>query len=190
MPGHGVAVWGLPKLGPGGRGDRVSSGKDSVTFSEACTPLATEAHSRGRAGVGQAGGLKGSEEGCLYDAPLGNMPRTLLCWERLLFLGCGYREVRMQIPGQPQSWLSQVKELPPRHIAAKPSAGIQTHSAGLGQLLPRPVSFLCSNQSQKSSSPSRGMQSRQNHRDIPGGLLPLHSPQPWSFAPSLASRTQ
>lgn len=52
----------LLKLGPGWRMDRASSDKDSATHSEACAPLGTEAHSRGRAGVGQAEGLEQQEK--------------------------------------------------------------------------------------------------------------------------------
>lgn len=136
----------LLKLGPGRRMDRASSGKDSATHSKACAPRGTEAHSRGRAGVGQAEGLeqqekqvssKTGEEGCLYDALLGDMQ------EHLFFPGCGVREARVRIPALPQSWLRQVKELTPGHTAAKRSAGIQTHSARLRQSLPCLVSFLC-----------------------------------------------
>lgn len=77
--------------------DRASSGKDSATHSEACAPRGTEAHSRGRAGAGQAEGLeqqekqvssKTGEEGCLYDALLGDMR------EHLFFPGCGVREAK------------------------------------------------------------------------------------------------
>lgn len=59
VPGHGVAVCEAAKAGNWYEGGRASSGR--VLPGEACVPLATVAHVRGRAGVGQAEGLEQQE---------------------------------------------------------------------------------------------------------------------------------
>lgn len=89
------------------------------------------------AAVGKEAGLlrKSQNRDAHLTPPLGICPGPSL--EGAPFSpGCRIREARMQISALPNSWLRPVKELPPGHVASKPSAGIQTHSAGLGQSLP------------------------------------------------------
>lgn len=122
---------------------------------EVCGSLTTEAHSRKRAGVGQAEGLEWQSEaglncqgqtGMLSDALLGNMPRTPLCF-------CCSQAVESGSPDADPSSATVLAETsegtPLGHKAAKQSAG-KTNAARLRQSLPCLVCFLCSNQAQKS----------------------------------------
>lgn len=73
--------------------------------------MATEAHSRGRAGVGQAEGLEQQERlrtGGLVGHPTWEYAQgpSLL----LLFPGGGVREAGTQTPALPQFWLRELRE--------------------------------------------------------------------------------
>lgn len=111
----------MPKLGPGGRGDRASSGQSSILSSPSWGGLCSVGHrgplgrkgwggtSRGPGAAGEAGlnCTAQNREACMTPT-----------WEhaqdpsRLLgFPGCGVRQAGMQTPALPRFWLRQVREL-------------------------------------------------------------------------------